>query len=269
MISENQTSEKFQMNKMKILCLNIALIVLIGCKSESEICGELYGVHYLVNHYYTNMKKIDHTEYYNNQDQILRWWKPAEEIKNYKYDKEGRLIEIQYSRTCQSVIKYEYKIYDDNGKLIGEQTSRHPIETVNSIRTKFYNNLGQLELENSEKGGKQFQTKYSYENDRLVKMFTVNTEQEIIESETYFYANSNLVDSTLVFRNGITTIETNKYDNQNRLIHKTIKNKTKFDNYNHERTYEYKDKGTIRIERRLNKDGESHLTIITEKKYAT
>ena len=225
---------------------------MIGCKSESEICGELEGVHYLVNHYYTNMDKIDHTEYFNENDQILRWWKPAEEIKNYKYDDQDKLIEIQYSRTCQSITEYEYKIYDDKGKLIGEHYSRVPILNKDSLQTKFYNKLN-------------------------------NEESEIADSQTHFYGDSNLIDSTIVFNNGIKTIELNKYDNQNRLISKSIRSETKvdfknsqikdeniiFDNLNHKRTYEYKDKGKIKIEKRLDREGKSHLMIITEKIYAT
>jgi YD repeat-containing protein len=264
----------------------LLLIILVSCSSESKFCGELENVNYIVNYYYKNMEKVDHIEYYDSNHKILRWWDTGIQINNYKYDKQGRLSEIHYSRSCQSIFKYEYKIYNDSGQLIGEYMSRTPVVNIDSIQilqTKFYNKFGELVTEISTENGLQLKTNYTYEKKRVKKKISLNEKGEIVKSQTYYYGNSGNIDSINIYNYGISTIEENKYDSQNRLIGKTIKSNTKFnfenpyikpenvifDNNNHYRTYEYKNNGRIKIERRLNKDGKSHLTIITEKKYAT
>ena len=272
--------------KMKRTLIHIMILLLIGCQGESEICGELDDVHYVVNHYYTNMDKVNHIEYYNSKDQLLRWWRPAEEIKNYKYDNKGKLIEVQYSRSCRSVLEHKYQLYNDEGQHIGEHISQTPItnlDSVEQIQTKFYNNLGQLERELIKEKGKPLNKQYSYENGKLTTTIVLNENNEQIRIERNFFGISNLIDSTKVQSNGITWTEINKYDLNKRLKSKTISSNTKpeisnsnydkskviFDNYNHVRNYEYKDKGNIMIERRIGNNGKSNLTIIQEKKYAT
>jgi hypothetical protein len=154
---------------MKKLGFYISILLIIGCRGESEICGDLVGVDYVVNHYFTNMDKISHIEYYNSNNQLLRWWKPAEEIKNFKYDKEGKLSEIQYSRICRSVLKHEYQLYNEESQLIGVYTSRTPIfnlDSVNQVQSKFYNKRELLERE--------FVTEYGKEVEKNILMTMVN-----------------------------------------------------------------------------------------------
>ena len=271
---------------MKRIGIHIIVLLLIGCQSGSEICGDIDDVHYVVNYYYTNMDKVDHIEYYNSKDQLLRWWKPAEEIKNYKYDTNGKLTEVQYSRSCRSVFEHRYQIYNNADQLIGEQISRTPItnlDSINTTQTKFYNQLGLLEKESIKEKGKQVNKQYTYENDRLLSTTVLNANNEPIKIETNFYGILNLIDSTVIVSNGITWVEVNQYDPNNRLKTKTIRSSTKiistnpdydrskviFDNFNHVRTYEYIEKKNVVIERRIGKDDKSHLTIIKEKKYAT
>lgn len=268
--------------RMKKLGFYISVLFIIGCQGESEICGDLDGVDYVVNHYFTNMDKISHIEYYNSNNQLLRWWKPTEEIKNYRYDTEGKLSEIQYSRSCRSVLKHQYQLYNEEGHLIGEYTSRTPIlnlDSVNQVQSKFYSKQGLLESEFVTENGKEVEKKYTYDNGELSSLIILNKNKGMIRSETYYYSESSLLDSTLVSSGGITSVEINKYDSANRLESRTIRSQTKtmfsnanfenskitFDNHNHVRTYEYKDDGKITIERRIGNDGKSHLTIIKEK----
>lgn len=270
---------------MKIILIHIIVLLLIGCQNESEICGDLDDVHYVVNYYYQNMDKVDHIEYYNSKDQILRRWKPTEEILNYKYDTNEKLIEVQYSRSCRSVSQYRYQIYNDKDQLISEKISRIPIISLDSIRTtqtKYYNEHGLLEKESLNEKGNQVTKHYVYENGKLLSTTVRNEDNEPIKIELNFYGLSDLIDSTVIKSNGNSWVEVNHYDLNKRLKTKRIKSNTiinttspnidrskvTFDNFNHVRTYEYQDGKNIIIERRIGNDDKSHLTIIKEKKYA-
>ena len=271
---------------MNSLLPYIILITLISCSTETRLCSELENVHYKVNHYHTNMENLDHIEYYNSNNQILRWWKPGERIINYKYDTLGMLTEIHHSRTCQSVFEYEYIVYNDKGKTIGKHKSKTPIQnkdSISQIQTKFYDESGKLESEITENNGRFTNINYQYKNDKIYKQIERNENNEIIQSQMFHYNNTGLIDSIEIFRSGVSTIEIYKYNNQNQIVSKTVKSSTKikydasklskdniiFDNHNHKIIYEYKKDSKIIIENRLNNYGSPHLTLITEKVYVT
>ena len=269
---------------MKKLSIYLIFMILISCSEGSEICGELDNVHYVINTYYGNLEKVNQIEYYNAADKILRSWRPTREIKNYLYDQEGRLSQIQYSRSCALVMEYQYQFYNNNDQLVYIHKSKTPITNLDSITvipTNFYNPEGKIEREIVYEKGKLFKKSYQYKLGNLSLEIKENLNGDLIESKTYFYDAKNQVDSIYLFNNGINTLEINTYDKQGRIITKSSKTKITFDepkldamqpifdNQNHTRTYEYKDNGNIQIEKRLRNDGKSHLTIIKEKKYTT
>ena len=260
----------------------ILCFLILGCSNQTEICADLIGAAYHIETYYGNQDKVSHIEYFNSNNQILRYWKPAEEIKNYVYDEYGKLIEIQYSRNCRSVIEYQYNIYSDNGLLIGEYKSENPINNLDSIeftQTKFYSSSGKLKNELSVQNGEEIEKSYAYVNNRVGIEFIFGKDNSYKGQKTYLYNYEELLDSIVFKREDITEVETFAYDSKQRLIKKTISSDRDlgfddpqidakdviFDNKNHETIFEYKNEGKLTIESRLNKKGEVHLRIIKER----
>jgi len=115
---------------MKNLGFFLVLVTWIGCYSPSQVCNEVENAHYKIDYYYGNKDKARYTEYFNQYDQLLRHWRPAEEVINFIYDNEGRLSEIRYSRGCQSVLEYLYHFYDERNEIANTHASKVPISNL-------------------------------------------------------------------------------------------------------------------------------------------
>lgn len=262
-----------------ILCL-----IILGCSSPSEVCDDLKDVDYLIETYYGNQDKVSHTEYFNAKDQLLRFWRPAEEIINYLYDESDILIEIQYSRNCNSIIDHHYKLYNHQAQLVGEHKSRNLVDNLDTIafvQTKFYSSDGKLKSELDIRDGQEIEKTYTYINNNLAREFITGKNSSIEEHKSYHYGDNNLLDSIIHRRGELKEVESFYYDSLARLIRKTISSNrilsfsnpkidamdVTFDNKNYETILEYKEDGNLTIESRVNNKGNTHLRIIKRKIY--